>query len=106
MISKELLKKAGILGVSFGLMASPLAFADTTEHPSIDQNQGMTADEQPMETDSHGYDDENERNYDAEDLTTDHGTKGTDVIDDPDSTNTSGDAEYTPEDVIEENSGS
>jgi hypothetical protein len=28
MMSKEFLKKLGILGVSFGLLASPLAFAD------------------------------------------------------------------------------
>lgn len=105
MISKELLKKAGILGVSFGLMASPLAFADTTDHSSIDQNQDSTAGEQPLSTQSQG-DDANAGNYDTEDLTTDHGTQGPDAVGEPESTNLSGSGEeYTPDDVVEENSG-
>ncbi|UXZ54009.1 hypothetical protein LOS15_14525 [Halomonas sp. 7T] len=104
MMSMELLKKAGILGVSFGLMASPLAFADTTENSSIDQNQGITADEQPL--DNHSQDNANAGNYDTEDLTTDHGTQGPDVVDEPDSDDMSGDEEYTPEELVEENSAS
>ncbi|WP_249976266.1 hypothetical protein [Vreelandella olivaria] len=104
MISKELLKKAGILGVSFGLMASPLAFADTTDHSSIDQNQDSTTDEQPLSTQS--QDEANAGNYDTEDLTTDHGTQGPDTVGDPESTSTDGGGEeYTPDDVVEENSG-
>lgn len=104
MMSKELLKKAGILGVTFGLLASPLAFADTTDHSSIDQNQDSMVDEEPMNTQSHG--DANSAGYDKEDLTTDHGTQGPDAVDDPDSTDMSGSEEYTPDDVVEENSGS
>ncbi|AVI61971.1 hypothetical protein [Halomonas sp. GFAJ-1] len=104
MMSKELLKKAGILGVSFGLMASPLAFADTTDHSSIDQNQDITADEEPRDSHSQNA---NPGDYDSEDLTTDHGTQGPDVVDDPESTNMNGDdEEYTPDDVVEENSAS
>ncbi|GGW54866.1 hypothetical protein CWI66_16475 [Halomonas sp. 141] len=103
MMSKELLKKAGILGVSFGLMASPLAFADTTDHSSIDQNQDVTVEDEPMNTQSGTAE---PGSYDTEDLTTDHGTQGPDVVDEPESTNMSGGAEYTPEDVVEENSGS
>lgn len=34
MMSKETLKKLGILGVSFGLIASPLAFGDMHEDPA------------------------------------------------------------------------
>lgn len=104
MMSMELLKKAGILGVSFGLMASPLAFADTTDHSSIDQNQDITTDEQPL--DSHSQGNANSGSYDTDDLTTDHNTQGPDVVDDPDSTNMSDDEEYTPEELVEENSAS
>ena len=104
MMSMEMLKKAGILGVSFGLMASPLAFADTTDHSSIDQNQDITTDEQPL--DNHSQDNANAGSYDTEDLTTDHGTQGPDVVDEPDSTDMSGDEEYTPEELVEENSAS
>lgn len=103
MISKELLKKAGIIGVSFGLMASPLAFADTTDHSSIDQNQDISADEQPMSTTSQDH--TNTGSYEAEDLTTDHGTQGPDTVDEPESSDMTGGAEYTPDDVVEENSG-
>lgn len=103
MMSKELLKKAGILGVTFGLMASPLAFADTTDHSSIDQNQDSMVDDEPMSTQSHN--DTNSGSYDNEDLTTDHGAQGPDVVDEPESTDMTGDDEYTPDDVVEENSG-
>ncbi|HDZ46353.1 hypothetical protein LCGC14_0086560 [marine sediment metagenome] len=104
MMSKELLKKAGILGVTFGLLASPLAFADTTDHSSIEQNQDSHVDEDGASTQSTGSTDSG--NYDSDDLTTDHGTQGPDAVDDPESTDMSGDAEYTPEDVVEENSAS
>jgi hypothetical protein len=102
MMSKELLKKAGILGVTFGLMASPLAFADTTDHSSIEQNQdAMVEDESAGQT--HG---EASGSYETEDLTTDHGTQGPEDVNDPESTGTSGEEGYTPEDVVEENSAS
>lgn len=105
MISKELLKKAGILGVSFGLMASPLAFADTTDHSSIDQNQDITTDDEPQDSHAQGA---GAGNYDSDDLTTDHGTQGPDTVDDPESTDMHGDNddEYTPEEINEENRAS
>lgn len=102
MMSMELLKKAGILGVTFGLMASPLAFADTTDHSSIEQNQDSM--EEPMTPESEGS--ATQGQYDSEDLTTDHGTQGPDTVGEPESTSTNGDAEYTPEEVVEENSES
>lgn len=103
MMSKDFLKKAGILGVSFGLMASPLAFAQTTDHSSIETNQDAM-EEQPMGSDSQGT--SGTGNYDQEDLTTDHGTEGPDTVDDPESTDMSDDEEYTPEEIVEENSAS
>lgn len=103
MMSKDLLKKAGILGVSFGLMASPLAFAQTDTNSSIDQNQGITADQQPMESQSHNSD--HNSDFDKDDLETDYNTQGPDTVGKPDSTNMDDDAEYTPEKVVEENSG-
>ncbi len=102
-MSKDFLKKAGILGVSFGLMASPLAFAQTDENSAIDENQGITADEQPM--DSHSQDSESS-DYEKDDLTTDHNTQGPDTVGEPDSHNSGDDAEYDPEEVVEENSAS
>lgn len=101
MMSKELLKKAGILGVTFGLMASPLAFADTTDNSSIDQNQDAMEEDHQAGTGTSA-----DGSYDNDDLTTDHGTQGPDAVDDPESTDMSGDEEYTPEDVVEENSAS
>ncbi|TVP52280.1 MAG: hypothetical protein EA345_01070 [Halomonas sp.] len=101
-MSKELLKKAGILGVTFGLMASPLAFADTTDHSSIDQNQDAMEEDHSAGTHTHG---EATDSYDTEDLTTDEGTQGPDNVDEPTSTNVSGDEEYTPDDVVDQNSG-
>ncbi|MGE6606222.1 hypothetical protein ACQKE4_06825 [Halomonas sp. NPDC076908] len=101
MMSKELLKKAGILGVTFGLMASPLAFADTTDNSSIDQNQDAMEEEHQNGTSPGG-----DGSYDNDDLTTDHGTQGPDTVNDPESTDMSGDEEYTPDDVVEENSAS
>ncbi|RUR31426.1 hypothetical protein ELY38_11060 [Vreelandella nanhaiensis] len=47
-MSKELLKKAGILGVTFGLVASPFAFAQEPADPSGN----ISPDQEPMETNS------------------------------------------------------
>jgi len=102
MMSKDFLKKAGILGVSFGLVASPLAFAQTDENSAIDQNQGITAEEQPMDSQSHGNADSSD--YEKEELTTDHNTQGPDTVGEPNSTGTNSGEEYTPEEVREENS--
>lgn len=69
MMSKEFLKKAGILGVSFGLMASPLAFAQTSsvqEGTSIEENQDDYVDQEPVEPQSEHTPDPAQ--YDVEDL--------------------------------------
>ncbi|ATH77586.1 MULTISPECIES: hypothetical protein [Halomonadaceae] len=46
-MKKEALKKLGILGVSFGLVASPLAFAmeEHEEHPTAPQEETMQDDQ-------------------------------------------------------------
>lgn len=105
MMSKELLKKAGILGISFGLMASPLAFAQTDENSAIDENQGITADEQPMDpqgTDSSAGNDDGKDL--TNDLTHDEGDDASDM--EPSSSSHTGDADYDDEELVEENSGS
>ncbi|WP_311064466.1 hypothetical protein [Halomonas sp. DWK9] len=99
MMSKELLKKAGILGVTFGLVASPLAFAQEPANPA----DNISPDEQPVESHSEGTG--NPAEYENEDLTTDHGTQGPDTVNEPNSNDMSDDSEYTPDEVVEENSG-
>lgn len=64
MMSKELLKKAGILGVTFGLMASPFAFAQEPANPSGN----ISPDEQPVESQSHGSTQAGSSDYDQNDL--------------------------------------
>jgi len=104
MMSKELLKKAGILGVSFGLMASPLAFAQTDENTSIDANQGVTPEEQPMDPqDTSGSGSSDTKDL-TDDLTHDEGDAVSDM--DPQSSSHSDDAEYDEDELVEENSGS
>ncbi|EHJ94346.1 hypothetical protein [Vreelandella boliviensis] len=104
MMSKDFLKKAGILGVSFGLMASPLAFAQTDENTAIDENQGITADEQPMDPQStatsHDSTDENGQH----DLTSDEGDDASDMK--PRSSSQSNNADFDKDDLVEENDGS
>ncbi|WP_386081219.1 hypothetical protein ACFIOZ_21630 [Vreelandella sp. F11] len=102
MMSKDLLKKAGILGVSFGLMASPLAFAQTDENTAIDENQGITADEQPM--DAQGTGSSSSSDSMTNDLTHDEGDDASDM--EPQSSSHSSDAEYDADDLVEENGGS
>ena len=103
MMSKDFLKKAGILGVSFGLMASPLAFAQTDENSAIDENQGITADEQPMDPQGVGSSNSNDTDM-TNDLTHDEGDDVSDM--DPQSSSHSDDAEYGEDELVEENSGS
>lgn len=60
MMKKESLKRLGILGVSFGLMASPLAFADMheeDEQDTVPQEETMQ-DEDQGAMNSYGSDDE------------------------------------------------
>ncbi|MCA8864290.1 hypothetical protein FQS61_08635 [Halomonas sp. SBBP1] len=103
-MSKDLLKKAGILGVSFGLMASPLAFAQTDENSSIDENQGITADEQPMDSQGTGSSESSSTTNTTNDLTHDEGDNASDM--EPQSSSHSDDADYDEDELIEENSGS
>ncbi|MDQ7730550.1 hypothetical protein [Halomonas sp. SpR8] len=102
MMSKDFLKKAGILGVSFCLMASPLVFAQTDENTAIDENQGITADEQPM--DAQGAGSSNSSDNTTNDLTHDEGDGASDM--EPQSSSHSDDAEYDEDELVEENSGS
>lgn len=104
MMSKDFLKKAGILGVSFGLVASPLAFAQTDENTSIDANQGITPDEQPMDPQGTGGSGSNDPKYLTDDLTHDEGDGVSDM--EPQSSSDSGDTEYDKDELVEENSGS
>ena len=101
MMSKEFLKKAGILGVSFGLMASPMAFAQTDENTSIDENKGITVDEQPVEAQSTGSASSSDNM--TQDLTHDEGDGVSDM--EPQSSGHSGDAEYDTDELVEENGG-
>ncbi|WP_082906527.1 MULTISPECIES: hypothetical protein [unclassified Halomonas] len=102
-MSKDFLKKAGILGVSFGLMASPLAFAQTDENTAIDDNQGITADEQPMDPQGTGSSNGSDTDM-TNDLTHDEGDGVSDM--EPQSSSHSDDAEYDADELVEENSGS
>ncbi|PRY64831.1 hypothetical protein B0H98_104135 [Vreelandella songnenensis] len=72
MMSKELLKKAGILGVTFGLMASPFAFAQEPANPSGN----ITADDEPMQTQSTDAG-ANSATYDQDDLIHEEGDAAT-----------------------------
>ncbi|CAM3538383.1 MULTISPECIES: hypothetical protein [Halomonas] len=102
MMSKELLKKAGILGLTFGLMASPLAFAESEQSTSIDQNQDITADDEAMDPQGTHTDTASEQNQ--HDLTHDVGDDASDM--DPNSTSNSDDANFdSTEELPEENSG-
>ncbi|BBI54772.1 hypothetical protein HORIV_71930 [Vreelandella olivaria] len=104
MMSKDFLKKAGILGVSFGLMASPLAFAQTDENTAIDENQGITADEQPMDAQGTGSSSSSGTQDTMNDLTHDEGDGASNM--EPQSSSHSDDAEYDADELVEENSGS
>ncbi|KIN17038.1 hypothetical protein KV699_24475 [Vreelandella titanicae] len=104
MTSKDFLKKAGILGVSFGLMASPLAFAQTDENSAIDENQGITAEEQPMDSQGTGSSTGSDTTDMTDDLTHDEGDGASDM--DPQSSSHSDDAEYDKDELVEENGGS
>nr|WP_295712704.1 hypothetical protein [uncultured Halomonas sp.] len=104
MMSKDFLKKAGILGVSFGLMASPLAFAQTDENSAIDKNQGITADEQPMDPQGSGSTGDNDTKDMTDDLTHDEGDNTSGM--EPESSGHSDDAEFEDDELVEENSAS
>ncbi|WAM48543.1 hypothetical protein [Vreelandella venusta] len=73
MMSKELLKKAGILSVAFGLVASPAAFAQEPADPA----NNITPDEQPVEAQSENTTDPS--NYDSQELNQDEGDNVSDM---------------------------
>ena len=73
MMSKELLKKAGILGVAFGLVASPLTFAQEPADPA----DNISPDEQPVEAQSN--DSAMPSDHDKTDLTHDEGDNASDM---------------------------
>ncbi len=98
MMSKELLKKAGILGVTFGLVASPLAFAQEPADPA----DNISPDEQPVESQSSGS--AMSSDHDNQDLTHDEGDHASDM--EPNSMSDDSDATYdSTEELSEENSG-
>lgn len=104
MMSKDLLKKAGILGVSFGLMASPLAFAQTDENSAIDENRGITPDEQPLEPQSSDSASSKDSKDSMDSLTQDAGDDASDA--EPHSEDGSDNAEFEKDELVEENGGS
>ncbi|WP_083007708.1 hypothetical protein [Halomonas sp. GT] len=99
MMSKELLKKAGILSVAFGLVASPAVFAQEPADPA----NNISPDEQPV--DSQPESTTGSSDYDSQDLTHDEGDNASDM--EPSSTNHGdSDAGYDSTDELpEENSG-
>ncbi|WP_404344303.1 hypothetical protein LG331_17215 [Vreelandella aquamarina] len=98
MMSKELLKKAGILGVTFGLVASPLAMAQEPADPA----DNISPDEQPVESQS--SDSTMSSDHDTQDLTHDEGDNASDM--EPNSMSDDSDATYdSTEELPEENSG-
>ena len=64
---KELAKKAAVLGVAFGLVASPMAFAQT----SIELNKDRSAGHDVMQPNSHNT--SGPAQYSASDLTRNEG---------------------------------
>lgn len=67
MMKKDSLKKLGILGVSFGLMASPLAFAEmegTTEQEPAPQEEPMQDEQGSFNTSDIGQ--EQDQDFDTE----------------------------------------
>ena len=69
-MKKEALKKLGILGVSFGLVASPLAFAmeEPEEQPATPQEETMQDDQGTYNS----YDTEQEQGSTTEGVTTEY----------------------------------
>lgn len=98
MMSKELLKKAGMLSVAFGLVASPAAFAQEPADPA----NNISPDEQPVEAQSESTADSS--SYDSQDLTHDEGDNASNM--EPSSTS-QGDSEsgYDSTDELPEENG-
>ncbi|ASK21125.1 MULTISPECIES: hypothetical protein [unclassified Halomonas] len=99
MMSKELLKKAGILSVAFGLVASPAAFAQEPADPA----NNISPDEQPVETQSESTTDSS--NYDSQELTHDEGDNASDMEPSSTSQDDSESGYDSTDELPEENSG-
>ncbi|MDQ7730551.1 hypothetical protein [Halomonas sp. SpR8] len=91
----EFVKKAAVVGLSFGLLASPLAFA----HMSIEANQDITANDEPIHAQSHRSTDQTD--FSPSDLMYDEGDRP--MVVKAESTSTNAQATYTPKDLIREN---
>ncbi len=84
-------KKTAILGLSLGLLASPLAFANI----SIEANQDLTVDDEPIQAQSHRTNDQ--ADFSPSDLMYDEGDRPNVIK--SESSRTSVQAEYTAKDL-------
>ncbi|MBL1270425.1 MAG: hypothetical protein COA87_022320 [Halomonas sp.] len=84
-------KKAAVVGLSFGLLASPLAMA----HMSIEANQDFTVDDQPIQAQSHRTSGQAE--FSPSDLMYNEGERP--LVIKAESHRTSAQAEYTAKDL-------
>ena len=84
-------KKAAVVGLSFGLLASPLAFA----HMSIEANQDLTVNDEPIHAQSHRTSGQAE--FSPSDLMYDEGDRPNVIK--AESHRSSAQAEYTAKDL-------
>jgi hypothetical protein len=84
-------KKAAVLGLAFGLLSSPLAFA----HISIEANQDLAVDKEPIQAQSQRFSDQ--AGFSPSDLMYDEGDRP-DIIK-SDSNRTEVQAEYTAKEL-------
>ncbi|EHJ94347.1 hypothetical protein [Vreelandella boliviensis] len=87
-------KKAAVVGLSFGLLASPLAFANF----SIKANQGLTVDDEPMQVQSQRTTEQ--ADFSPSDLMYDEGDRPKVIK--AESHRTSTQAEYTAKDLTQD----
>nr|WP_290825382.1 hypothetical protein [Halomonas sp.] len=96
-MSNVFLKKVAIAGFSFGLVVSPLAFANTAStHASIKANQDLSVDDEPMQAQSPRSTAQAE--YTLEDLMYDEGDRL--MVAKPTSASSGAQASYQPQDLI------
>ncbi len=91
MMFNVLVKKTAVVSIAFGLMASPLAFANI----SIKANQGLTVDDEPIQAQSQRTTDQ--ADFSPSDLMYDEGDRPN-VIN-AESNRTSVEVEYTAQDL-------
>ncbi|CAM0554549.1 hypothetical protein E0L35_03655 [Halomonas sp. ATBC28] len=90
----DFVKKAAVVGLSFGLLASPLAFA----HMSIEANQDLTVDDEPIQAQSHHT--SGQAKFSPSDLMYDEGDRPRVIK--AESHHTSAQAEYTAKDLTQD----